>query len=250
MNTKRIMLSALLLALAVGCDKKEAMEVLSSIKPKPKMKIPAGTDMQSVTNGISEKEFCKIFGEPQGRVSSGENAQLFYADFQVSVQEGAVYDIPEKLTRMYAKKKKPSALKKITDVKIDIPASKELETAFAKQKFYPYHDSQGKPVDHSELITSGKVTVIEFVLEENPACARIDREMEALIKTFEGVEFLKVNILGWNSDISKTYHIGSVPDIRILDAYGNLVAQPIIRIGELDGQINLSRVKEAINNAL
>lgn len=204
----------------------------------------------SITNGMPVSEFLRIFGEPKGRLSSGSKEWMLYEDFQVSLFHNTVNDIPGDIEHIYEDLTAPSTLEKIKDVKISIPAPRELKAALAKRKSFAILDSQGNPVDHSKLVASGKVTVVEFSVAGSPGSALIASNLTHITSAYEDVAFKQVDIVSWDSDISRQYHIGSVPDIRVLDPYGNLISQPVTRLETVEGHVDLERVKVAIEKAL
>lgn len=247
MKTKLVLPGLFSLALITGCTQQPQ----TTVEPNQ----PADTTTQpaeqvSITNGMPATEFLVLFGEPKGQMTSGSKEWFLYDGFQVSHQDGTISDVPENIDQIYADLTAPSTLEKIKEVKISIPAPEGIKAALAKRKAYTITDSQGHTVDHTELVTTGKLTVVEFSVEGSEAGDLIATNLQSLVSEYENVEFLMVDIVEWNSEISKQYHIGSIPDIRVLDAYGNLLAQPITRIEETDGEIDLTRVKEAIEKAL
>lgn len=248
MNTRLTLLSSVSLTLLMGCSRQE--QTAAAPKPKPAAEAPAEKTNITFRSGMPLAEFKERFGEPKGQLINGSKEWLLYDGFEVSHRNGTVSDLPEDIDRLYAEHIEPTPLEKIKDVTTSMPAAHELKAALAKRKAFTVLDSQGEPVDHSELAGGSKVTVVEFTSSESADAALITASLNQIIEAYEEVELRQVDIGSWDSDISKRYHVGSVPDIRILDAYGNLTAQPVTRLEAVEGRIDFDRVKTAIEKAL
>ncbi len=247
MNTRFILMTCAFLSLLVGCSEQTQNPVGSENADSANTSEPVAT---SITNGMPVAEFLRIFGEPKGRLSRGSKELMLYEDFQVSLVDNTVNDIPVDMEQIYKDLTAPSTLDKIKDVKISIPAPRELKAALAKRKSFAILDSHGNPVDHSKLVSSGKVTVVQFYVEGSPGSALIQSNLTDITSAYERVAFKQIDIVSWDSDLSRKYHIGSVPDIRVLDPYGNLISQPVTRLETVEGHVDLERVKVAIEKAL
>lgn len=204
---------------------------------------------ESISNGISASVFFEIFGEPKAMISQGTKQILQYHDFRATLTNEIITELPENINDKYAYRKQPTTLEKIKELPKSIPATQNLKAALAKRKAHTLLDSKNQPVDHSSLLTTGKVTVIEFYSPELEACQQVDQGLETVLAKYDQVELKKIQIDSWNSETAKQYHINSVPDIRVLDQHGFLVSQPVTRIEKVDDQIDLSRVIDAVELA-
>lgn len=245
MNTKLTLLSSVFLTLLMGCGRQE--QTTAAAEPDPAAKAPAAEAGITFSNGMTLAAFQQRFGEPKGELINGSKEWLLYDGFEVSQRNGTVRDLPEDIDRLYAEHTKPSPLEKIKDVTTSIPAAHELKAALAKRKAFIVLNSQGEPVDHSDLVSTGKVTVVEFTSSGSADALRVSVNLNRMIEDYEDVELRQVDIGSWDSETARRYHVSSVPDIRILDAYGNLTAQPVTRIEAVDGHMDFDRVKAAID---
>lgn len=255
MKVKMAVSCMTVLTLITGCDRDDGQEAFNKLtssmkqhkedKQKPVLKPDT-----NITNGMSETEFKSVFGEPKGSITKGSKEILMYDDFQVALINGSIVDIPENINEICAELNEPSALDKLKNLPNQIPAPQELKEALAKRKSYTLLNSKNEPIDHTSLLTTGKVTVVEFYADELEACHTVNAELEKLITKFDLIELRKIEIGEWNSETAKKYHITTVPDIRVLNQYGFLVSQPVTRIEIVDEKIDLSRVAEAIELAL
>lgn len=235
----------MILFMISGCSQEEG--ILSSRSEKaPKTALEPERVDTLITNGISETAFKDAFGEPKGSIVKGSTQILLYDDFQVTLEKGVVVDIPESMQQIYADRNEPSAIDKLKEATSKIAAPQEIKAALAKRKAYKLLNAQGEPVNHTALVITGKVTVVEFLNEEVDSCLLVDDELQNLLKSYEYAALQKVDIGSWDSEVSKAYHITTVPDIRMLDRYGNLVSQPITRLEMVDGRVDLARVVDSL----
>ena len=87
-------------------------------------------------------------------------------------------------------------------------------------------DDAGRPVDHSELITPGKITVVDFYADWCGPCNQLAPYLDALAKGDSNIVLKKVNIENWRSQIAQKYNVKSVPNVRVFDRKGRLVGSP------------------------
>lgn len=248
MNVKITASCMAVLTLIAGCNREDGDITLN--RPASSMKQNKDNSAKTgitITNGISETEFKSVFGEPKGSITRGPKETLLYDTFQVALLNGTIIDIPENMNEICAKLNKPSPFEKLRKLPQQIPAPQELKEALAKRKSFTLLNSKSEPVDHTSLLTTGKVTVVEFFSDDLEACHLVNTALEELLHAYDQVELRTIEIDSWNSDIAKQYHINTVPDIRILDPYGFLVCQPVTRIEVVDDKIDLSRVQEALD---
>ena len=88
------------------------------------------------------------------------------------------------------------------------------------------YDADGSPVDHSEVVTIGKITVVDFYADWCGPCRQIAPYLDALAKSDSDIVLKKVDILRWGSLRAKKYNVQSVPNIRVFDRRGQLVGPP------------------------
>ena len=103
------------------------------------------------------------------------------------------------------------------------------------------YDANGSPVDHSELVTIGKITVVDFYADWCGPCRQIAPYLDALAKSDKDIVLKKVDILRWGSLRAKKYNVQSVPNIRVFDRRGRLVAPPTSSLADV--QQNIEKAK-------
>lgn len=106
----------------------------------------------------------------------------------------------------------------------------------AAEKFYSSRvvcDVNGEPIDHSALITKGKITVVVFYLPWCDPWRELSIPLEVLVKSNQDVILKKVDIERWGSLTSKKYNAKRVPDVRVFDRQGRIVGYPTGSISDI-----------------
>jgi len=101
-------------------------------------------------------------------------------------------------------------------------------------------DVNGEPIDHSDLIAKGKITVVVFYLPWCDPWRQLSKPLEVLVKSNRDVILKKVDIGHWGSLASKKYNAKSVPDVRVFDRQGRIVGPP---------DSSISKIKKYIEDA-
>jgi thiol-disulfide isomerase/thioredoxin len=98
----------------------------------------------------------------------------------------------------------------------------------------------GERVDLASLMALGKITIVDFYADWCGPCRRISPQLEQLAKTDPDVVLLKIDIVNWNTPVTRQFGIQSIPNVRV---FGRTGAQ----LG--DGTPDLSLVKKRIEQA-
>ena len=91
----------------------------------------------------------------------------------------------------------------------------------------------GQPVDLSEHLVRGEITVFDFMSDFCPPCRQIAPWMERLNNERPGVSVVKVDInrpevkgrIDWQSPLAAQFKLQSIPHFKIYDAEGKLMAE-------------------------
>ena len=91
--------------------------------------------------------------------------------------------------------------------------------------------SGGQPLDVKSLVTSGRITVIEFFSPACPPCLRLAPLMERLAAARRDLAVKKLDInrpgvrgIDWQSPLAQQYQIRSVPYFMIFNSRRKLTA--------------------------
>lgn len=81
----------------------------------------------------------------------------------------------------------------------------------------------GKRVDLSALLVPGKVTVVDFFADWCGPCRALSPHLSKLAADDPDVHVVKIDIVNWNSEVSKQQGIRSIPDVRVFNRAGKQV---------------------------
>jgi thiol-disulfide isomerase/thioredoxin len=95
-----------------------------------------------------------------------------------------------------------------------------------KYRAIAVRDEAGNPIDHSEYITTGKITILDFYASWCEPCRQLSLPLDELSKSDSDITLKKVDIVNWGSQTAKKYNVRSVPNIRVFDRQGWLVGPP------------------------
>lgn len=180
--------------------------------------------------GQPDRDVRKVMGQPSIEMQSASNRFIWvYGELQLEFTNGRL-SAPgaEELAKIEPRRTKhntttvaPGRLKSwLTSL-----------NAWAKQTFGSSEpltvvNSQGETIDHHDLLVSGKVTVLFFFIPGNDACTKVESALAIWIKSRPGVVLKKISIEFAHSSLSRQYNVAYVPNIRVFDRQGRLVAPP------------------------
>ncbi len=99
----------------------------------------------------------------------------------------------------------------------------------------------GHSVDLDSLMSTGKITVVDFYADWCGPCRRIGPSLEKLASENPDVVVVKVDIVKWGSPVARQYNIKSVPNIRVFDPHGQPLGQPTHSLSEVRASIEQAR---------
>ncbi len=81
-------------------------------------------------------------------------------------------------------------------------------------------------VDLEDHLESGQFVLFDFYADWCGPCRSLEPHLEKLAKELEGdLVIKKVDIVRWNTPVTKQYGISSIPHMKLFDRDGNLVSQ-------------------------
>ncbi len=98
-------------------------------------------------------------------------------------------------------------------------AAREKAAAFRDAKIKVISNG-GEQVDLSSLMAPGKITIVDFYAEWCGPCRRISPQLEHLAKTDPDIVLLKIDIVNWNTPVTRQFGIQSVPNVRVFGRTG------------------------------
>jgi thioredoxin len=97
---------------------------------------------------------------------------------------------------------------------------------------HPHEISFGDPVELTEHLVAGDITVFDFTSEYCPPCRQIAPWLERLHAERSGVSVVKVNInrpqkrgIDWGSPVARQFGLQSIPAFMVYDAQGKVMAK-------------------------
>jgi thioredoxin 1 len=83
--------------------------------------------------------------------------------------------------------------------------------------------SGGNEIDINKHLAAGKITLVEFYADWCGPCKMISPTLEKLAKTDSDIALCKIDIVNWQSAVSRQYSIHSIPCVAVFDRKGQLV---------------------------
>ena len=95
-------------------------------------------------------------------------------------------------------------------------------------------------MDLPALMAPGKITIVDFYAEWCGPCRRISPQLEQLTKDDPDVVLLKIDIVNWETPVTRQFGIASVPNVRVFGRTGS-------QLGDATSDVSLvtKRVEQA-----
>ncbi len=219
-----------------------------------------------IKNGMTEKEVVAKLGEARALIENGSKKTLMYSGVLVEFQNNRVVNLPVDFSAKLKQEKEKQAKKDTFAAEKNnkglIFFDGEWMTPFQKKKRqlflaanrykatkkpskknidYVMKDKNGQAIDHSLYTQKGQVTVVDFYADWCEPCNVIAPHLDKLVKSHSGVVLVKVRIGTWESSLAKTYNVTSVPNIRVFDRDGIMVAAPSSDLKKIEKSIKRAK---------
>ena len=96
----------------------------------------------------------------------------------------------------------------------------------------PEHISYGAEVVIADYLVPGKTTIVDFTSNYCPPCRVVAPLLEKLHETRDDIAVVKVDInrpnvkgIDWKSPVARQYQLESVPNFKVFDPQGKLIAE-------------------------
>jgi thiol-disulfide isomerase/thioredoxin len=83
--------------------------------------------------------------------------------------------------------------------------------------------SHGAPVDITQHLALGNVTVVDFYADWCGPCKRLSPSLEQMARTDPEIALRKIDIVNWKTAVVKQYNIRSIPHVNVYNRSGRLV---------------------------
>lgn len=214
-----------------------------------------GRNPPALSNGQSEAEVAAILGKPIGRMESGKRTVLLYAGGSIELLDGKTVNLDSGFAERFAETKAADERRAAHEAEQrskglvfaegqwmtakELAALENKKAAAARTAVVC--DRNGDPVDHGDLTVPGMVTVVDFYATWCGPCRRLAPVLEAMIANDPEVVLRKVDIGNWESPVVRRYNIPSVPNVRVFDRRGRLVAPPTSNPDTIRGNIEQAK---------
>jgi thiol-disulfide isomerase/thioredoxin len=156
--------------------------------------------------GKTVSEVRSILGQPHGRLRTQEGTVWLYPEWRIQMdREGQV-----------------------TSVEREGPVRVAVSAAAGGSVVGPVTviSEGGREVDLSALLPVGKVAIVDFYADWCGPCRKISPHLEQLAKADPDVVLIKVDIVKWDTPVTRQHQIRSVPNIRVYDGRRQMVGSP------------------------
>jgi thioredoxin 1 len=166
--------------------------------------------------GESGDAVRRLLGEPRGRLHTADGVVWLYPQWRVQL------DAQQQVT----------AVERELAVPVATPAASSRSAAVpvgggsTHQRALTVVSNGGREVDLGSLLAPGKITVVDFYADWCGPCRRLSPHLERLAREDPDVNVVKVDIVKWNTPVTRQYNIRSVPNLRVYDRSGRVVGSP------------------------
>jgi thiol-disulfide isomerase/thioredoxin len=203
----------------VGCSPMN-LEWLSSAEPEPAEQ--ADTGGAEVVSAASPLELVgqsaamveQVLGQPSGRLITGTGVVWLYPQWRVQLD----------------------AQQQVTSVERELGVSAQtaprggsapmVRAATIAQRDITVISKGGQEVNLVALLAPGKITVVDFYADWCGPCRQVSPHLERLAREDPEVNLVKVDIVKWNTPVTRQFDIRSVPNMRVYDRAGRVVGAP------------------------
>lgn len=223
-----------------------------------KIRQPETLKQNCITNGMKENEAVKVLGKPKGTVLIGSRRFLVYEGGQVDITDGFVTNLASRfITDVQAAREKAAQWTSFElqqkakglvlcdgswvtpEERLQLIAEKEQHATQMRQKAQEQIrnqdtwdrmsqaaadcDRNGIPINYSEFIVRGKITVVEFYLKNSP---NMSPHLDELANNDRDIVLKRIDIMNWGSPLAKKYKVRFLPKVLVFDHRGRLVSPP------------------------
>jgi thioredoxin 1 len=199
-----------------------AAETVKAEEETPAEVVPEPV-VDCITNGMTEVAMLAVLGTPKGAMRAGDRRVLIFSGGTVEVADGVVTNVPDGSVTVEHLLTKRSA------------GTPLVLKSGTRQEAY-----RGDPL-YRDLVTVGKITVIDFYATWSDPCRQLAPVLDQYIQSQPDVVLRKVDIRDWGSLTAEKYKISSVPNLRVFDREGKMVGQPVSSLEEVQKYVEEAR---------
>jgi len=196
--------------------------------------------------GRSADEVEAALGKPSGKLQNAQGALWLYPQWRVQFGNDNHVLLVEKDLQVRLSKLDPkfvadaNAVSKGANQRAAADDAARVKAAALRDEKIIVVSNGGEQVNLGSLMIPGKITIVDFYADWCGPCRRISPQLEQLAKTDPDVVLLKINIVNWNTPVTRQFGIESVPNVRVFSRIGS-------QLGEATSDVSL--VKQRVEQA-
>jgi thioredoxin 1 len=181
-------------------------------------------DAQSLA-GRPADEVEAALGKPSGKLQTAQGALWLYAECRVQFDLDSHVLKIEKDQPVRLSKLDPSfvaradAVAKGANARAAADDADRVKATLREGKVRIVSNG-GEQVDLSSLLAPGKITIVDFYADWCGPCRQISPHLEQLARTDPDIALLKIDIVNWNTPVTRQFGIESVPNVRVFGRTG------------------------------
>ena len=202
------------------------VQVLSAASKPSNADSNRGTpDVQDLA-GRSPDEVESALGKPSGKLQNAQGALWLYAEWRVQFDHKSHVLKIEKDQPVRLSKLDPhfvataDAVAKAANERAAAEDAARVKAAALREERIKIVSNGGQQVDLPALMAPGKITIVDFYAEWCGPCRQISPQLEQLTKDDPDVVLLKIDIVNWETPITRQFGIESVPNVRVFGRTG------------------------------
>jgi thioredoxin 1 len=166
--------------------------------------------------GESADALQRLLGEPRGRLHTGDGVVWLYPQWRVQLND----------QRQVIAVERGVAASATTPVAAGRGRVAPAGASPTGQRALTVVSNGGQEVNLASLLVPGKITVVDFYADWCGPCRSLSPHLERLARENPEVNVVKVDIVKWNTPVTRQYDIRSVPNVRVYDRLGRAVGCP------------------------
>jgi len=187
--------------------------------------------------GRSAGEVEAALGKPSGKLQNAQGALWLYSQWRVQFDHNNHVLLVEKDLPVTLSKLDPqfvanaNAVTKGANERAAADDAARVKAAALGDERIRVVSNGGEQVNLGSLMTPGKITIVDFYADWCGPCRRISPQLEQLAKTNPDVVLLKIDIVNWNTPVTRQFGIQSVPNVRVFSRIGTQLGDATSDVG-------------------
>jgi thioredoxin 1 len=198
---------------------------------------PAKPDATTLV-GRAAADVQALLGKPMGRLQTAAGPLWLYPDWKVQfdasekvlkVERDAPTRLPQATPDYLARAEAIAKAKRQRDTE-NATARAQVNAASGASSIRVVSNG-GATVDLAALLPEGQVVIVDFYADWCGPCRAVAPELEQFVKANPNVSLVKIDIVNWETPVTKQFAIKSVPNLRVYGRNKQPVGEPTSDFG-------------------